>query len=283
MNIQISQTFAMSPVSERPVDTSSKKRPADETPHDEPPAKKCWMDQDEIKQAMEVLAKRYQLDENQRIHLRTQAERVNWVPSVAEVEWVATEARLREGSSHDFHIWMFPYMEYYQWFLRTYDGDSRLWLGQFIRSCGATTELWIGFNARPSGPKAQLYYPGSQPNPLGLKNRLKHFFKHPHWVRRWLTWCKPFDYLFQLRSMTPQDYHDGPKNKRAAVLQNEYLKAVMKVLARFPGLIVERDAKENNFQLYKESNPWPFRHQEKFSENSPLAKLFETLCTKKAS
>jgi hypothetical protein len=83
--------------------------------------------------------------------------------------------------------------------------------------------------------------------------------------------------------MTPQNSRDEAKNKRAAILQNEYLKAIMKVLARFPGLIVERDVNENNFQLYKEWSLWPFRHQEKFSEDSPLAKLFETLCTKKIS
>jgi hypothetical protein len=50
---------------------------------------------------------------------------------------------------------MFAYMEYYPWFLRTFDEDARLRLDSFIRHCGASSNLWIGLNLIQSGPKSQ--------------------------------------------------------------------------------------------------------------------------------
>lgn len=88
--------------------------------------------------------------------------------------------------------------------------------------------------------------------------------------------------MFGLHATFPQDRLNDAKNRIAADHQDEILKAVMKVLARFPGLITELDTadKSNIYRLYPEHARMPFRDREKFSEGSPLAKLFEALCTK---
>jgi hypothetical protein len=108
-------------------------------------------------------------------------------------------------------------------------------------------------------------------------------FKFKPWIRRWLTWFTPYTHLFQLEKMTPEDYSDDSKNRIAAGLQNEYLKAIMKVLTRFPGLINEHDDDGKTVQRYEGWSTWPLKQREKYSPENPLAKLFEVLCTKKTS
>jgi hypothetical protein len=119
MDIQTSDNINVSPVP-RPSATSEK-RVADQAPDDEPPAKKrekkrYKMNPTRIKQGVEALVKRYQLDEAQKGNLESIAEFTHFVPSVELVEWVATEARLREHCSHEFEIYMFAYVEFFPWF-----------------------------------------------------------------------------------------------------------------------------------------------------------------------
>jgi hypothetical protein len=78
--------------------------------------------------------------------------------------------------------------------------------------------------------------------------------------------------------MLPKDPFAEIPNKKAAALQDAYIKGMMKVLARFPGLILERDEYDDilRYQLHgAQWSAWPFRCREKSSESNPLAKLSE--------
>jgi hypothetical protein len=73
------------------------------------------------------------------------------------------------------------------------------------------------------------------------------------------------------------------KRELATELRNTYFTAILKALARFPGLISERNQSYHSEirQVYEEWSAQPFRYEEKFSESNPLAKLFDDLCAKK--
>ena len=261
MDIQIFENFALHPIQGS----------------DQPP-KRHKMKEEEIKQGVKVLVKHYQLDETQKKNLEYVAELTKYVPNVNEVEWVATEARLREGCTQDLNIWMFAYMEYFPWYLRSKDEDHRLWAGALKRYNGLTWYLWIDFPSSQHSPDVQEYLN----SPQGA-DKPKHEYYPQAWARNFVTWHTPFDVLFKLDDMMPDDRFDETKNEDARALQNAYLKATMKILARFPGLIVELDPsdKSKTYQLHGGWSEWPFLHREKFSESNPLAKLFDMLCTKK--
>ena len=73
---------------------------------------------------------------------------------------------------------------------------------------------------------------------------------------------------------------DDSANKAGADIQNKILKAVMKVLARFPGLISELEEDQSTiYQLYGSYSATPFKDREAFDPSGPLAGLFELLCT----
>jgi hypothetical protein len=260
-------------VVERTSDMGPQKRTANEGPLDEPPAKrnKAW--EDEIKKGVKEIIRKYGLDDAQTTHLEMLADLVGWVPTIDEVEWVADQAKLHD-SEHRLDIWLFAYMEYYPWFLRSKEGEHRLWLGAFRRYDGLTWHAWIGFHHHESiGLRGQLYTCG----PKG-RGKPKGALRIKPWVRRWLAWHKPLTHLFQLDEMTPEDPDDESKNKAATILQNDYLAAVMKVLARFPGLIMEYnyDTKQP-YQLYEGFNPWPFKDKEQASPQNTLADLSDLL------
>lgn len=226
---------------------------------------------------MNRLVEHYKLDEAQKARLEHIAKLARYTPTVREVEWVAKEAKLRDGSS-DLDIWIFAYMEYFPWFLRTKDEDSRLWTGAWRRYDGRVAYLWIGFPATSQqGLERLIYLDG--PRDAGEDQEV---FEPPAWARSLVTWHTPLEMMFGLHANFPQDRFNDAKNKTAADHQDEILKAVMKFLTRFPGLNTELDTSDNTkiYRLYPEHARMPFRDREKFSGSGPLAKLFETLCTK---
>jgi hypothetical protein len=281
MNIQIFQNFALSPTLGH--SSTSKKRAADEAPDFEPPYKKYQrkrnkMSPEKIKEGVEVLVERYQIDEVQKANLESVAQLTHFVPSVEQVEWLVTEARLREDCSYELNYYMLAYMEFFPWFLDDNGGDFRLSIGELN---GPGQHLRIGFYLNPGR--------------LHREHRDKGFAKRSSWYRRRFTWLAPFDHLCQMNKMLPEDCseeryvmlpaHDRWNVKVATDLQTKYFKAIMKVLARFPGLVRELDNPRNSrdtrhHQLHEDWSAQPFRYKEKSSENNPLAELFKKLCAK---
>jgi hypothetical protein len=278
MNIQIFQNFDLSPIPENLTTMSSEKRTATQALNDEPPAKRHNMKSDEIARGVMSLVKHYNLDEAQKKHLELVAKETDFVPTVDQVNWVIDQANLREGGSElAFH--MFPYMEYYPWYLRSKAQHHRLYVGGFHLYNGRKWHLWIGFTATEDGLESHLYLNSPRGDPehkdrfiLDLRNR------------RLITWWPPYDHLFHTDDLMPKE-RDEALSKSAAALQNDYFKATMKVLARFPGLVMDIDPQDDSMriQVYDSYSSYPFKRKEELSASNPLAKLFEVLCTKFAS
>lgn len=222
--------------------------------------------------AVKALVEHYSLNEDQEWRLKFVAKRTKFVPTVAEVEWVVEEAKLRDGNK-DLDYFMFPYMEFYPWYLRSKGTDFRLYVGAFKKYDGETWPLWMRFNQTTEGPETSLYLTGpeegvpAQQEPLNL----------PEYRRSFITWWFPFDHLFQLGNMSPEDPEDESKAKIAASLQDDYFTATVKVLARFPGLIMEQvpEDRSKNRQVYSDYSAFPFFHKEALSPAKPLVKLLE--------
>jgi hypothetical protein len=138
------------------------------------------MNLEKIKQGVEILVERYQLDEVQKENLESVAELTHFVPSVEQVEWVITEARLREDCSHELNYHMFAYMEFLPWFLDDKCGDFRLSIGE---RNDPGQHLCIDFYLTPRRKVQELLYTHySQRN-----NHNKGFAKRPSWYRRRFT------------------------------------------------------------------------------------------------
>jgi hypothetical protein len=281
MDIQIFQNFAFPPTLGH--SSTSKKRAADEAPDFEPPYKKYQrkrnkMNPEKIKQGVEVLVERYQLDEVQKANLESVAKLTHFVPSVEQVEWLVTEARLREDCSHELNYYMFAYMEFFPWFLAIEGRNFRLLISELDRS---SRQLWVGFCDTSVTEVLHIYTRHNK-----MDNRLSL-----NWYCGTVTWIASFKHLFQLDEILPK-YRSEMRYRRlckvqrlrlAERLQIEYFRAIMKVLARFPGLVRKRDYPRGlrHHQLYEEWSAQPFRYKEKSSESNPLSELFKTLCTKK--
>jgi hypothetical protein len=264
---------------------SSSKRAATEVLSEEPVSKRTRtpemrkMPPSEIKYGVEILVKHYQLKQVQRADLETVAEDAQFVPTVEDVEWLATQARLREHSTYELDVWLFPYVEHYPWYLRSEGEDHRLFLGVFNCCDGLVWELWAGFTLTAKGAKCHLYHHGPKPE---KEDKSRHRLVPSN--RRFLTWLPSLNICFRIERMLPTDY-EAPDtiHAKAAALQDAYIKGMMKVLARFPGLILERDEYDDylRWQLHgPQWSAWPFKCREESSKSNPLAKLSEILCTR---
>lgn len=307
-NFQVFNNFVPLPA-ESSAETPSVKRAANQAPEHEPPAKRYRLNDDEIAQGVtrlvehhevaedhdneappkrhkmndyevaegvKQLVAHYRLDASQKTRLENVAKLTRYTPTVAEVEWVADEAKLRQDGS-DLDIWMFAYMEYFPWYLYSRDDDHRFWTGAFRRFDGRVLYLYIGFKSTKKGiPKSTLYFD----RPQG-KGKKKSVFRPESGARCLVTWHTPLEKMFGLHETFPQDRQNDLRNKAAAAHQDEILKATMKVLARFPGLITVLDAADqsNIVRLYPKHSPNPFRFREMLTPNNPLAKLFDMLCS----
>lgn len=308
MNIQIFNNLALPPP-ESLADTSPDKRAAEQAPEDEPSAKRSKLKEeevaqdvtrlvehsevaeahdtephpkryklsdDEVAEGVDRLVAHYRLEAAQKARLEAVAKLTRYTPTVREVEWVAKEAKLRDCGS-ELDVWIFAYMEYFPWYLRSQDEDHRLWTGAFRRYDGSVAYLWIGFETTAkSGTQSTLYLDGPQ-----ATNKSEDTFRPPYWTRCWVTWHAPLEMMFGLHANFPQDRTNEAKNRTAADHQDEILKAVMKVLARFPGLITELDDADSSkiLRLYTKHSTKPFKNKEMLTPDNPLAKLFEVLCT----
>ena len=226
--------------------------------------------------AVKALVEHYGLNDYQETRLKFVAKRTKFVPTVDQVEWVVKEAKLRDGNKK-LDFFMFPYMEFYPWYLRSKDEDFRLYLGAFVRYDGRTWPVWMRFAMTEEGPKTSLYLNCPEKGSKGPEEVLEL----QEYRRLYMTWWYPFDHLFQLARMSPEDPEEKDKAKIAASLQDDYFKATVKVLARFPGLIMEHDPDDysKHCQVYSDYSAFPFLQTEALSPANPLAKLFDMLCT----
>lgn len=242
----------------------------------EPPTKRLKMEGRVSEVAVKALVEHYGLNDYQETRLKFVAKRTKFVPTVDQVEWVVKEAKLRDGNKK-LDFFMFPYMEFYPWYLRSKDEDFRLYLGAFVRYDGRTWPVWMRFAMTEEGPKTSLYLNCPEKGSKGPEEVLEL----QEYRRLYMTWWYPFDHLFQLARMSPEDPEEKDKAKIAASLQDDYFKATVKVLARFPGLIMEHDPDDysKHCQVYSDYSAFPFLQTEALSPANPLAKLFDMLCT----
>jgi hypothetical protein len=191
MNIQIFENFNLPPIPGTPA--ASKKRAAVEAPDDEPPTKRrekkrYKMNPENIKQGVVALVQRYQLDKVQKADLESIAGYTHFVPSVELVEWLVTEARLREACSYELNYYMFAYMEFFPRFLRYKQDGFRLCIGERRGQCRGTEFSFT----RQHGAR-RVSHPGNQAREM-IGN----------WKYRKFTWLAPFKKLFQLHKMLPE-------------------------------------------------------------------------------
>jgi len=108
------------------------KRIIDDALDNEPPRKKYRLDDNEVAEGVDRLVAHYKLDAAQKARLDSVAKLTRHTPTIPEVEWIAREAELRNGGTN-LDIWMFAYMEYFHWYLRSEGQDRRLWTGALRR------------------------------------------------------------------------------------------------------------------------------------------------------
>ncbi|CAD0099685.1 unnamed protein product [Aureobasidium mustum] len=271
MDIEVYENFSLAPDDEGKLSTSSAKRDREISSQEERPAKKIRYSDSEIIEGVRATVQHYGLDKTQEENLTTRAKENEVVPTIEEVVWVVKEAQLRDGGQ-ELNWPMFYYMEFYPWYLRSLDDDHRVYVGTF-KNWKAECDLWIGF-----GPESQLHYDGPVPGDN------KHVFDLRVEFHRYIRWHTSFEHLFQLSKMRSNSIKDTAGAKKAHQQQSAYIKAAMTVLARFPGLVLERDPQhdELRYQLYGPSwNAFPFWNREARSEETPLDGLFKMLCSKK--
>ncbi|KAH0281118.1 hypothetical protein KCU91_g484, partial [Aureobasidium melanogenum] len=265
------------------VDERSAKRPSlsrsDRTEgvtQGQPLLKRPWLSQSALDRGVKILVEHYKLDQGQEEILRLRAKEHKFVPTVDQVEWVVKEAKLREDhSKHKLNLVMFAYMEYYPWYLRSLGNDHRVYVGDFD-TWRTHNEVWISFD----GKKSQLHFDSPKPGKSKDVFRLKPVF------RRYFKWFASFDELSQLGLMKSEVIDDHAKAKVHAERQNAYIKAATKVLARFPGLILERhpdpDKPMHRIKLHEPKwSAFPFKDNEPTLPDNPLKQLFKKLCSKK--
>jgi hypothetical protein len=176
----------------------------------------------EIKQGVDILVKHYELDQVQRAGLETVADDAQFVPTVEDVEWLASEAKLREGSKHKLYVWLFPHMEHYPWYLRSEGEDYRVFLGVFNCCDGLVWELWAGFTPSPKGAKIHLYHHAPRPE---RADKGEHRLAAAN--RRFLTWLPSLNICFRIEQMLRSNYNDSlAKHAKAATLQNYTLRVL---------------------------------------------------------
>ncbi|KAG9750341.1 hypothetical protein KCU73_g6598, partial [Aureobasidium melanogenum] len=296
MDIEIHENFSLPPGDQDNPNTFSAKREGDPALVDERPAKRPSMSESDriggvtegqpllkrarlsqsaLDRGVKILAEHYKLDKGQEENLRLRAKEHKFVPTVDQVEWVVKEAKLREDNpKHKINLVMFAYMEYYPWYLRSLGSDHRVYVGD-IESWRTENEIWISFDGR----KSQLHFDSPKPG------KSKDVFRVEPVFRRYFRWLASFDELFQLSSMKSEDLDDDAKAKLHADWHNAYIKATTKVLARFPGLILERhpDPDKPMHRIKLHGSKWsafPFKCNEANSPENPLGGLFELLTTK---
>ncbi|KAG9526434.1 hypothetical protein KCU93_g5540, partial [Aureobasidium melanogenum] len=296
MDIEIHENFSLPPGDQDNPNTFSAKREGDPALVDERPAKRPSMSESDriggvtegqpllkrarlsqsaLDRGVKILAEHYKLDKGQEENLRLVAKEHKFVPTVDQVEWVVKEAKLREDDpKHKLNLVMFAYMEYYPWYLRSLGDDHRVLIG-FIDTYESHDELWLSFD----GKKSQLHFDSPKPGKSKDVLRMKPVF------RQYVEWFGSFDELFQLGQMKPEPFDDHGKAKIHADRHNAYIKAATKVLARFPGLILERHPDPNKpmhrIKLHRPKwSTFPFKDNEANSPENPLGKLFELLTTK---
>lgn len=297
MDIEIHENFSLPPGDQDNPNTFSAKREGDPALVDERPAKRPSLSESDriegvtegqpllkrarlsksaLDRGVKILVEHYKLDKDQEENLRLRAKEHKFVPTVDQVEWVVKEAKLREDNPrHKINLVMFAYMEYYPWYLRSLGSDHRVYVGD-IESWRTENEIWISFDGR----KSQLHFDSPKPGKSKDVFRVKPVF------RRYFRWLASFDELFQLSSMKSEDLDDDSKAKAHADWHNAYIKAATKVLARFPGLILERhpDPDKPMHRIKLHGSKWsafPFKDNESMLPGNPLEQLFKKLCSKK--
>ncbi|KAG9586626.1 hypothetical protein KCU77_g5698, partial [Aureobasidium melanogenum] len=299
MDIEIHENFSLPPNEGVNPNTSSAKREGDPALVDERSAKRPSLSEPgriegvtegqpllkrprlsqsapALNRGVKILVEHYKLDKGQEEILRLRAKEHKFVPTVDQVEWVVKEAKLREDhSKHKLNLVMFAYMEYYPWYLRSLGDDHRVLIG-VIDTLRSHDELWVSFD----GKKSQLHFDSPKPGRSKDVLRMKPVF------RQYVKWLASFDHLFQLSLMKPEVFDDHAKAKVHAERQNAYIKAATKVLARFPGLILERhpNPAKPMWRIKLHGPKWsafPFKDNEPMLPDNPLEQLFKKLCSKK--
>ncbi|KAH0015365.1 hypothetical protein KCU78_g8217, partial [Aureobasidium melanogenum] len=153
--------------------------------------------------------------------------------------------------------------------------DHRVLIG-IIDTWQSHDELWVSFD----GKKSQLHFDSPKPGKSKDVLRMKPVF------RQYVKWLASFDHLFQVGLMKPKPFDDHAKAKIHAERHNAYIKAATKVLARFPGLILERhpdpDKPMHRIKLHVPKwSAFPFKDNEPMLPDNPLKQLFKKLCSKK--
>ncbi|KAH0354431.1 hypothetical protein KCU81_g1501, partial [Aureobasidium melanogenum] len=269
MSIEIHEYFSLPSNSGHNANIPPVKRGGEIPLQEERPAKRFRYSESEITQSVKVLVHHYGLDTAQEEVLTALVKEHEVVPTVEEVEWVVQEAQLRDGDQA-LNWPMFYFMEFYPWYLRLLKDDHRVFVGIFEHQ-KEKRDLWASFT-----PKSQFHLngplPGKQKNVFRLKAELRPYIK----------WHASFEELFQLSNIKSDSFEDLAGAKKAQQQQTAYIKAVMKVLARFPGLIFDRNLHEGeqSNQLYGPTwDAFPFLNREERSEQNPLNDLFKLLCS----
>ena len=269
MDIEVHENFTLAPDDVGDPNTSSVKRGGDPALEDEHSVKRPRLSKSELTEGVKALVDYYQLDQAQEENLITRAKEHKFVPTIDQVEWLAKEAGLHDNR-YRLNLPMFTYMEYYPWYLRSLGDDHRVFVG-LIKTYKSSHEIWASFN-----PNGRVHLDSPKPG------KGKDVFKMKAVFRRYIRWLGSFIHCFQLDAMKSENIDDHVNATKARALQNAYIKAAMKVLARFPGLILERDPDRPlvRYRLYGPRwSAFPFKCCESGLPGNPLEQLFKALCS----
>ncbi|KAG9530503.1 hypothetical protein KCU93_g2678, partial [Aureobasidium melanogenum] len=179
------------------------------------------------------------------------------------LDWLVEEAKLghRVVKVEVLNIPCFFYMQHYPWFMRKLAKGVRLFVGHlecYLTRC----ELWVGWHPSQDAdaPPELRFYGECDDSITGQALKIT-----PN-LRKYIQWHDSFKQVFRI-----EDMGNGVV-KDTVIRQDAHLRAIAKVLARFPGLVCERDPEDDRFFIKANGSTWekfPFTKRESPKPENP--------------
>ncbi|KAI5210610.1 hypothetical protein E4T39_00257 [Aureobasidium subglaciale] len=247
-----------------------------------PPTKPCCdPNSKETAKGIQVIIEHYGLDHSQGNHFTNLVKQFQVLPTVDDIEFVIEQAGLRSVAkdARKMALPMFYFAQYLPWYVRQAGDEHRILVG-WITSYHLgeiEIEVWCSwskyrFKGENAGIKIMTYgscEPGTH---------AQHGIRITESARRYVEWHGSFETLFQLSAFMPADPDDVKTCKKMAMEQNVHLKNVVKVLIRFPGLVMEPCEQRPGVDYQVNGDRYsklPINDREPVKVNHPYEKLQE--------
>lgn len=190
--------------------------------------------------------------------LRERFGDTSWI----KLDWIVEEAQLghRVVEVEVLNIPCFYFVQCYPWFMRNLDRGVRLFVGH-IPIYRTDYELWVGWEQSdvPNAPPKLIFHGHADKDHDDIKIAIT-----PD-VRKHIKWWFSLEQIFKFSCM-------GNNITDTVIRQDAHLRAIAKVLARFPGLVVERDPTSEETVIAVNGPGWskfPFTDREQQKPENP--------------